>query len=309
MVAVKNDHYKSEARHEWKRARRKARWDKMTKKRPGEPTHLHDFNDIAQRLNLRHAVYLGVQNVPLEAIVGSVGRYKDFTTAFLPGDDGLKARWENIAAIYLDPTSGGVPPVDLVKVGSSYFVKDGNHRVSVARQLKLIDIEAYVWEHRAPVADVEPDADIDTLLLEAERREFLQHTGLDTLRPGHTITLTAPGGYGVMLAQIGEFQAALCQIDERNVSWPEAVTDWYDMLYETSVQAIQETGLLKLFPNRTESDFFVWVRQHQQALESRYERRVRLVDAARSFRRESNPGLPVRTFRTALRVLVAFGQG
>lgn len=297
MTLARSEPYVTEARHQWHLARRKARQDEMTQKEPGETARLLDFNDIAQRLNLRHPIYRGVQNVPLEAIVGSAGRYNDFTTAFLPGDDGLKARWERIATIYLDPTSGGVPPVELYKVGSAYFVKDGNHRVSVARQLGLADVEAYVWEHASPLPDLPPELDIDTLLIEAERRQFLDRTGLDRLRPEAAIRLTAPGGYPAMLAEIEAFQAALCQIDARAVPWDEAVTGWYDMRYELTVQSLEQTGLLSLFPERTPADFYVWVRGHQDALQAHYGRRVMLTDAARDFRRKARPGLPARALR------------
>ncbi|MBN2471626.1 MAG: hypothetical protein JXN59_12970 [Anaerolineae bacterium] len=302
-LARATETYATEARHQWLLARRKARQDEMLQKEPGQTARLLDFNEIAQRLNLRHAVYRGVQNVPLAAIVGSAGRYNDFTTAFLPSDDGLKARWERIAEIYLDPTSGGVPPVELYKVGSAYFVKDGNHRVSVARQLGLADIEAYVWEHASPLPDLPPDLDIDTLLIESERREFLDQTGLDRLRPGFDIRLTAPGGYPAMLAEIEAFQAALCQIDEREVPWEEAVGAWYDMRYEITVQSLAQNGLLTLFPERTPADFYVWVRHHQEALQARYGRRVMLADAARDFRKKARPGLPTRAARTLVRWL------
>ncbi len=305
MIAESASQYRTEARHNWLQARRKARLETMTRKEPGEPTRLHDFNDIARRLSLRHAIYQGVQNVPLAAIAGSQGRYRDFTTAFLPGDDALKSRWQRIAEIYLDPTSGGVPPVELYKVGASYFVKDGNHRVSVARQLALESIEAYVWEYPDPVQDAAPDADITALLIEAERREFLERTGLDGLRPEHGILLTAPGGYPALLAQIEDFQRALALSDGGDAVWPEAVTGWYDLLYETAIQDILATGLLSLFPERTAADFYVWVRQHQQALAARYGRRVRLTDAARDFRKQSHPGLAQRAFRAVLRWLAA----
>jgi hypothetical protein len=305
MVAESTTHYGTEARQHWIQARRKARLETMTRREPGEPTRLHDFNDIARRLNLRHAIYRGVENVPLAAIAGSLGRYNDFTMAFLPGDDGLKTRWERIAAIYLDPTSGGVPPVELYKVGASYFVKDGNHRVSVAQQLELDSIEAYVWEYPHPVPDAAPDADITALLIEAERREFLERTGLDDLRPGHGIVLTAPGGYPALLAQIADYQRAFALIDAQDTAWADAVTGWYDLLYETAIQDVQDTGLLDLFPERTAADFYVWVRQHQQALAARYGRRVRLMDAARNFEKLSHPGLATRAFRTLVRWLAA----
>ncbi len=304
MIEHPADYYRTEAREHWEQARRKARAARIAASIPGEHTGLLDFNDIAAQLGLKHAVYRGVQTVPLDSIVGSAGRYKDFTGAFLPVDDSMSSRWQRIAAIYLDPTSGGVPPVELYKVGTAYFVKDGNHRVSVARQLDLKDIEAYVWEYPEPVSDVGPEADIDTLLIEAERREFLEKTQLDTLRPGHGIWITAPGGYRTLLFEIAQYQHALSLIDSRPVGWEEAVGAWYDMVYEITVQLIQKTGVLHLFPERTPADFFVWIRKHQQELEERYGRRVMVRDAARDFGRRNRTTLPERAAREVLRWIV-----
>lgn len=301
MVAT---YYTDEARREWFRARRKARQAQALNSLEGCHEELLDFSDVSQRLNLMHAIYRGLQDVPLDSIVGSVGRYLDFTSAFLPSDNSLRERWERIAALYLDPRSTGVPPIELFKVGSAYFVKDGNHRVSVARQLELADIEAYVWEYPPPVAGLDPDTDIDTLLLEVGRRQFLEQTGLDRLRPNHGIRFTEPGGYQTVLREIEDYQIALSQIDGVEVSYERAVLDWYDLLYETTIQALDESGVMQLFPERTIADFYVWVRAYHAQLQERYQRRVTLHDAARDFRRRQHVALPVRTLRGVIRWFV-----
>jgi hypothetical protein len=310
-MAAEYHYYDSQARSEWARARRKARWLKVLDNLGGDSTEgLLDFRMVAQRLNLKHAIYRGLHNIPLDQIVGSVGRYQDFNRAFLPAADSIRDRWQRIATLYLDPTSPGVPPIELYKVGTSYFVKDGNHRVSVARQLEMADIEAYVWEHPQPVSGLGREGgaeyDVDALLLEAERREFLDRTHLDTLRPGNDIRLTAPGGYPALLSEIDGYQRSLSQIDGQEVAYGEAVTDWYDLLYETTVQAIVESDVLRLFPERTVADFYVWIKAHHRQLEARYGRRVMLHDAARDFGKRRRPGLPSRTMRKLMRWAVQF---
>ncbi|NDJ77356.1 MAG: hypothetical protein GYB65_13970, partial [Chloroflexi bacterium] len=189
------EHYFFEAHKEWDLARRKAFWSRILADVQGKDIGLLDFADIAHRLHLDNAVYQGTQTIPLDKIVGSEDRYHDFTRAFLPLNQELRERWSNIATLYLDPMSSGVPPIEVYKVGDSYFVKDGNHRVSVARQLAFEDIEAYVWEFTPPAGFGEPDADLKTLLCEAEHREFLAKTWLDELRPDHNLVLTQPCGY------------------------------------------------------------------------------------------------------------------
>ncbi|GAB4575258.1 MAG: hypothetical protein Kow0077_25860 [Anaerolineae bacterium] len=296
--------YKDEARQYFDQANRKAFWNKFLNRLQGQgEEELLDFNEISQQLHLRTAIYRGLQEVPLEKIVGSVGRYKDFNGAFLPVSEDMRERWQKVAMLYLDPTSSGAPPVELFKVGDSYFVKDGNHRVSVANQLGLETIEAYVWEYPIPLEGLDENTDIDTLLLEAERRDFLEKTRLDELRPGHSIRLTAPGGYLELLGQIAYYQKALSKIDGRPVSYEDAVTAWYDMIYETTVQLIEQEGLLDLFPDRTPADFFVWTTRHQRELAERYGRRVPLREAAQDISRLSRPSLSRRLFNGAVEMM------
>jgi hypothetical protein len=292
--------YRSQAREEWDQARRKALWATLQAHFRGKRLSLLNFNEVSQSYQLTQASYRGVQIIPLEKIVGSVGRYQDFIRTFLPVTTALEERWQNIATLCLDPSGGGVPPIEVYQVGDLFFVKDGNHRVSVANQLRWPDIEAHVWEYPEVAVGLTPDADIDTALLEAERRVFLAQTRLDELRPGHNLRLTAPGGYDIMLGQIMYYQYALSQIDGEEISYEKAVMAWYDMLYETTVQLIEEAGIPALFSNRTVADFFIWVIRHHHELEERYGQTVLIIDAASDIEREHQANL-LRCFWRACR--------
>jgi hypothetical protein len=212
-------------------------------------------------------------------------------------------RWQSVATLFLNPQSGGAPPIELYQVGEIYFVRDGNHRVSVANQLGMVDIEAYVWEYPGYAIDVSVGVDIDELLLEKERSAFLEQTNLNELRPDHDIRLTVPGGYHTMLGQIVYYQYALSRIDGEDISFEDAVTAWYDMLYETTVQLIEEAGVLDAFPRRTPADFFIWVNRHHRELEARYGQPVLMEEAARQLEGEKRSILPVRIWRQVRRWL------
>src|SRR5689334_2176076 len=95
--------YESVAQQEWNSARTKAFWAKFWNNLRGQDVELRDFNEISRRLHLQIAVYRGIQLVPLNKIVGSVGRYHDFTQHFLPSYDKVGARWRHIAEVYLNP--------------------------------------------------------------------------------------------------------------------------------------------------------------------------------------------------------------
>ncbi len=297
-------HYRSEALKEWDQARRKAFWSQMLAGLQRKNIGLLDFHDLSRRLHLENTVYKGVQTIPVDQIAGSEDRYEDFTRAFLPLNEDLRARWSNVATAYLDPTSSGVPPIEVYKVGQVYFVKDGNHRVSVAHQLGIEQIEAYVWEFNMP-GGLSTDTNYHTLLLEAERQDFLTQTRLDDLRPDHGIRLTKPGGYIDMLRQISHYQDVLHEIDQAPISYEEAVTAWYDMLYETTVQIITESGILEQFPDRTAADLFVWITRRRHALQKRYGHLVKIKDTVQQVSKQARYPWPVRAGRTLWRWLRA----
>ena len=149
---------------EWRLARQAAFAQDVLAALTRRPADLLPFEEVRQQLQLHNVRYLGLRDIPLDQIVGSVGRYRDFTRAFLPRQAGMQERWRRIDR--LTTTGGGLPPVELYKIGQVYFVRDGNHRVSVARQHGTPSIQAYVWEYESRVS-LEPDTDVDSLLCKA----------------------------------------------------------------------------------------------------------------------------------------------
>jgi hypothetical protein len=95
--------------------------------------------------------YAGIQKVPINHIRGSQGRAQDFDRDFYPLQNHNKDRWLSVAGARQRGKS--LPPVDLIQVGSIYFVQDGHHRISVARALGQQDIEAEVtvWQVTGPL--------------------------------------------------------------------------------------------------------------------------------------------------------------
>ena len=172
--------YESTSRQEWEQARRTAFIQDVLGAFTERSVDLLPFEEVRQKLHLLNARYLGLQEVPLDHIVGSVGRSRDFTLTFFPREAGLQDRWQRVNQLMTQRS--GAPPIELYKVGQVYFVRDGNHRVSVAKQHDVPTIEAYVWEYetRAPV---EPDIDIDDLLCKAAHGAFLERANIDCLRP------------------------------------------------------------------------------------------------------------------------------
>ena len=102
------------------------------------------FDEVVDALGRRGERQLGLQEIPLDQIVGSVDKVRDFDRRFRPTSDRSRQRWEALAE--KSRLGEYLPPIDVYKLGNLYFVRDGHHRVSVARALGATDIDADVTE-------------------------------------------------------------------------------------------------------------------------------------------------------------------
>jgi hypothetical protein len=256
----------TEAHSNWERARFAAAIEALQGVFRDQPADLLAFEDVRKGLRLGRKNYKGLQDIPLNQVRGSVGRYRDFTRTFLPRGSQLRQRWERINVLAY---AKGMEPIEVYRVGDAYFVLDGNHRVSVARQIGNPTIEAHVWEYLTSVG-LSADADLDELFIRTEYAEFLERTHLAQLRPDQKIEFTAPGRYYEIEDQIEWYRHVLELIDDEPTSYEDAVTAWYDMVYTPAVQIIQQRGVLVHFPGRTEADLFIWAWRYKEELRRYY---------------------------------------
>lgn len=258
-----NDPYlRKDAIDYFEKAHRQAVRERLAARVSGRDDHLLPFESIRRLLFQQNTCFAGVQNIPVEKITGTVGRYNDLNRHFLPVNKELRDRWLNITELGL---TRGWPPIDVYKIGDVYFVEDGNHRVSAARTLGYETIEASVIEFVDQV-DLQPEDSLDDALIKLGKHQFMEHTQLDQRFPDHHIHFTKPGGYEELMAQIVDLREKLIVIDEEEVSYGEAVAAWYELVYQPTVQIINDSTLLEDFPGRTEADLFVWISKMRQPL-------------------------------------------
>ena len=268
---------RAQARQQFEEARRRARLDQVSARLTGRDTRMVPFDLVRRQLRQQSALYRGVEQIPLNQIVGSVGRYTELTRHFLPLSDDMRERWMRVTSLAMNQQ--GWPPIDLVKVSNVYFVKDGNHRVSAAQQLGFTTIEAHVWEYPETV-QIEPENNLDEILIRFGEQAFMETTGLDQMFSDHGIRFTTAGRYTELRAQIADLQQKLAIIDERDVPYAEAVAAWYEMIYLPTVQIIRDSNLLDAFPGRTAADLFVWMSLMRQPLQEAYGDFDNLADLA-----------------------------
>ena len=281
----------SQARSAFDRARRKAFWRKVWCALRGESNALLSYEEVRGKLHIGGLIYRGVQAVPVAGIIGSVDRYRDFDRVFLPSQEHTAERWRSIGrAFYSDV---GLPPVKLYKIGDAYFVFDGNHRVSVAREMGVTFIDAEVTECQ-PRVPVGPDLQAEDLEIKEEQTEFLERTDLDQLRPGHQLEFTTAGAYRRLLEHIAVHRHFKGLEWQREVPEDEAVADWYDYIYTPIVEAIRQEKILDDFPGRTESDLYLWIIDHLHYLREQVGPEVGPEEAAADFDARYSPQPPLK---------------
>jgi hypothetical protein len=225
-----------------------------------QPNEMLSFEEVRMRLNVRGQRYLGPQVVNVAHVVGSEGRYGDFDRRFLPRSRALKDRWSNITRAMMKDTV--LPPVELYKIGDIYFVRDGNHRVSAARNQGQEFIDAIVTELLVDVP-LDPSISVRDLILKEEYSDFLEWTGLHDLRPDERIEFSEPGGYLDLVRHINGHRYYMSIDLGRPIERDEAVGDWYDTVYQPVIRAIRTNHLLEHFPGRTEADLYRWIMDHR----------------------------------------------
>ena len=191
----------------------------------------------------------GRQTVMLNRIVGSVNRYLDFDSRFRLKKDRPRERLHTIRSMM--QRGKPLPPVDLYKIKDSYFVLDGNHRISVAKERGFEEINARVMEFLPSRATAQN-------ILYRDKSEFQEKTGLR-----QTIELTEPGQYLNLLRQIEGHRQYLSEQVRAEVPLKEAAEDWYNTIYRPLTVIVEKAGLLDSFPGRSAADLYAYISVHQ----------------------------------------------
>jgi hypothetical protein len=258
-----SDPISEQARSDFQKARFKAFMNRAWATLSGKPTTLLSYDEIKEKLHIGGPIYRGVKTVRVDQIAGSLNRYHEFDRVFLPASDKLAERWQRVNRAFYEEIS--LPPVVLYKVGQVYFVVDGHHRVSVAREQGQLYIEAEVRECATRV-NITPNIKPEDLEILGNKVRFLERTSLDAMRPEANIKLTIPDGFDRMLEHIAVHRYFMGIDWKRDISEEEAIAHWYDNVYMPVIHVIRDTDILKEFPSKTEGDLYLWVLDHQRYL-------------------------------------------
>lgn len=246
-------------------ARRRAALENIWSTLTGSSKHLIQFQQVEDQLQYEQSQKLGLVDIPLDAIVGSVSRPNDFTRKFFPREVVDPDRWQRVK-IKMDQQ---IHPIDVYQIDQVYFVLDGNHRVSVARQRGNTHIPAYVTKIKSTLP-LTPDDDFEDVIIKNQQVHFRKDTGLDRLRPDLEFATSIPGSYQKLRDQITSHHLNLEIQHHYPYTSEEAAESWVEEVYLPLLQTVSQSGLLRDFPARTPTDLYIWLTQYQKELSRQY---------------------------------------
>lgn len=248
-----------------------------------EEAELISLSDIRRLLKPSGEVYKGMQVVPVRLIVGSEGRYKDFDNRFFPKSNFLRARWERVDSARYEDVE--LPPVNLYELGGLYFVRDGNHRVSVAKAqgTEYIDAEVVSLQSEIKLKPGSSMKQIVRQVIEYEKRVFYSETAFGDITDYWALDFTTLGQYDVIYNHILVHKYYINSSKTEEIPMEEAILSWFNNVYMPVVRAIEGAKIMRLFKGRTRADLYVFLIKYWDKLKKQFGQGVSIEDAAESF--------------------------
>src|SRR3954449_2856582 len=268
----------SDAQNDFSRARRHSALAALAQRLRREPSDVNmilPFDEVVEALGRTGERSLGLQSIRLDSIVGSVGRTREFDRSFRPTSNRTRPRWERIANA--QRRGQDMPPISVYRIGDMHFVRDGHHRVSVARALGLSHIDAYVTEVRTMVG-AEGTLTVGDLPVKSHERLFFERVPLPfEYRAG--IVLSDPWRYAELAEGVEAWGFRLMQGSGELMHRDEVATAWLHDEYRPVVEMLREHDLIG---DGTETDAYLRVSADRYRLMRTHEWNDEIIEKLRS---------------------------
>ena len=280
---MSNSYYNIKASDDFNRARSRELFTRILHILRPTDQELLSLKDVRSLIKPKGESYRGMQIVPISLIIGSEGRYRDFNKLFLPKHDHMRNRWERVDKAHLESII--LPPIKLFEIGGVYFVRDGNHRVSVAKSqgVELIDAEVISLNSEIGLEPGMTREDLKNAVIAYERRLFNEETNFDKLIGDDELVFTTTGRYDEIINHVLGHKYYINQNINDEIPFEDAMVSWYENVYKPIITAIKEDRIIFRFPGRTCSDLYVWIVKHWDELKQKYGHNFPLKEAAKDF--------------------------
>jgi hypothetical protein len=234
----------TDAQFDFGRARRRRALARIAARLRLEPSDVNvilPFEEVVAALGRRGERRLGLETIPLDSIVGTVDRGREFDRRFRPTSGRVRPRWERIATA--QRKGQAMPPIDVYRIGELHFVKDGHHRVSVARALGHDVIEAWVTE---VITELGADQTIRLadLPLKSHERLFFERVPLPP-EARTEIKLSDEWRYAALAEAVEAWGFRVMQGRGELLSRDEVARAWFSEEYIPVVEMLREADLIR----------------------------------------------------------------
>ena len=258
---MENSSYKSEAQEAYKKFIKSSKGILGLNLKKRE--NLKSFSEIQKEENAYNSIDLGIKEVSIKKIIGSVEKFEDFDENFIPKNNIVRMRWENIYLAHIKDET--LPPIILYKIKDFYYVYDGNHRVSVAKYLNFVSIEAEVQEFL-------PSTNKKEEVIYRESMIFEKETGLSD------ILFSNPIRYKYLKNEISSYIEKLYGNDKKieydDKEYKIKLKEWYLNIFEPIKNIILDNNLLLIYKESNINDVFSFFLEHKYYLSKNFSKDV-----------------------------------
>ncbi|MBQ7537418.1 transcriptional regulator [Treponema sp.] len=275
----------SETDDDFSKARHKALFNEVQHFLNPDETTLISLSDIKKLLKPENEVYKGMMTIPVKLIVGSEGRYNDFDNQFFPKSMHLKTRWEHIDMAHIKDIP--LPPISLYELGGLYFVRDGNHRVSVAKAkgIEFIDAEVVSLQSEIKLKPGDSLKKMTKQVINYEKRVFYSETGFGDATEYWSLDFSVPGQYDVIYNHILTHKYYINMNKSDEIGMDLAMQSWLYHVYLPVIKVIDRYKIMRYFRHRTKSDLYVWMIKYWDEIKGKFGEQTTLDDIATPFLR------------------------
>jgi hypothetical protein len=234
----------ADAQDDFSRARRAqllAELGRRLRREPDDVGLIMPFDEVVEALGMVGESQLGLQTIPLHSVVGTVDRTRDFDRGFRPTTPRVRGRWQRIAAA--QRRGEAFPPISVYRIGDLHFVRDGHHRVSVAKSLGRTEIEAYVTEVRTRIG---ADGALRMADLPLKDHERLFHERVPLEPELHArVRPSDPWDYGRLAEGVEAWGFRVIQERREYMDREEIARLWFEEDFSPVVETLRAGGFIR----------------------------------------------------------------